>query len=237
MTIPETNIPDFQGGYNERRKVRNRAKKHVMHRSGVIYNHVIYDLKRKHAQGGKTWSAECLRNVLFDMEMQRREEGVCLSPYVWVLALLNVHRKMKLWSHPELWRDINGQEADICCWRDLEDIVWKPFWKAILDLGEQSPSDQLWTMTLFGGVEGDVAFSHFLRQATPQLRGTNVRIITGFPVPNPSSSTYCWKGMDLNAVPPPRFLPDANPLHPNTYQQETMDVWRRSDLKQDTGEN
>lgn len=225
MPIPFESIPKFAEHVIQRKSFRNPFGKFVMDPSGEMHPYVLDWLRRVHPLGRQTWTVMELRNLYFDLELQRRQEQVSLSPYVVVISLLNVHRQLKLWSHPSVWRGQSNRQIDISCWEDFRAIVWPPLMQAITGKG----GGQLRTMTEHGGVEGDVSFAHYLLNVsnTTGIKGSDVRPIIIFPTPIPCTGRAYRENYDLLAIPPPDLVRDRYPLHPNTAVHETLPVWRR----------
>lgn len=240
-TIPDNQIPNFDDSLY--RWVQNPMNKFVMDPSGEIHDYIMDWLRANYKQGEKTWILGGLEMVYQDIELQRYAEQASLSPYVVVTSLLNVHRKMMLWSDPDSWPE-DGK--DMSFWKEFgERMLWRPLWHKVLEMSRTQHS-YLETLTeTDDGGGADEAFCTLVKIICDEakLTGSTAKLIkfsghggqVQVTVAERSDRVICYPWKQRWAG----WLPSRDPLvmHRNTRRHITLPLWRRpeSDSSSESG--
>lgn len=99
-----------------RQEVKNPAKVLLMMPNGELHPYVYRWLCEKYRRNSMDWHGSCLEEVFWDIELQMKVQDTVIRSSIVFVCLLNVHKKMLMWTQPDIYR--NGRR-DTACHMDL----------------------------------------------------------------------------------------------------------------------
>lgn len=170
---------------------RNGFKLYPVTYAGHVEQCIIANYRSGHLRNARTWNVNELRFVYWDMEVQELDQGFYYKTSVLMTALLNVHRHMVLWSHPERY-DANDLRGDCAFFQDMRGFFQPNVWTAIMANGGPwawlTPAEISVTAT---GRDVDQAFIRKMSEVlrVNSLEGSNARFMR-WETPRPLGESF-----------------------------------------------
>lgn len=221
----------FPPAYHD--NVTNPAKAMLMMENGELHPYALRWLCKHYPRNSESWYPTYVQDVFWDIEMQMLALNKVYRTAVVFSCLLNLHKKMLLWTFPRIF--YNGSN-DLACHMDFEScfelLVYncimsgrglEPYLRGVNPVEDPRALDQAFVTKL----------DHVLW--INQIEGSDWRV---FKWPSPRDLKDWFHGRLLkqpdDTNPPDYFIPELPIPEPGPCPsfmdlQEAINIWRRPD--------
>lgn len=111
-------------------RAKNQWKILPLQPDGEVHEIFLDDFRDKHPWVNNSWKVNYLHGLHYDIDLQQMQERRLYKTKVILTTLLNVHKKMVLWSSPA--RYMSNGEDDVAFYRDFRGFFLPQVWEAIM---------------------------------------------------------------------------------------------------------